>query len=134
MITPQQNRAVIRWLRVNARRPALAAEIWALCIENMDRSGRVTMPRLQMAQEVGCHHTEVSGALGSLAKAKALIRGREPWGQVVWTINPHVGTHLGKEARAKARANYEPVPMLPPAYKPRRPVTPAPVPQGQAAA
>ncbi len=112
MITTQQNRAVVRWLRVNARSKVLAPEVWAVILESMDRTGRVTLRTQETADEVGCTREEVTRVRADLVRAGALER-RHTDGRTEFFLNPNIATHLPKAARKEAQEAAPKVPLLP---------------------
>jgi CRP-like cAMP-binding protein len=104
MLSPAQNRLVVRWINEHARRPRISAAIWAECFCHMRMdTGEVCMTRQQMAEAVGAPARDVSEAMNELAsKVGALIRHQEGR-DVRWFMNPRVGTHLSGAAREKAQ-------------------------------
>ncbi len=99
MISPEQNRLVMRWIRRNCSRPWVTLDLWAemFCHLRMD-TGEIVMDRKQMMQAAETTSSNISTALMELADFGALIRlqdGRE----VRWFMNPTVGTHLTGRAR-----------------------------------
>lgn len=103
MLGPPQNRAVVRWITENAKRPRLSLVLWAelFCHMRTD-TGEIFMSRAELAEAVGCPPTHISAALSELLGMGALIRQQEGR-EVRWFMNPCVGTRLGGAAREKAQ-------------------------------
>jgi hypothetical protein len=104
MLSPDQNRIVVRWISQHAKRPHISAELWAefFCHMLMD-TGEIVMTRKEMAAAVATTPQCVSAALSELAGIGALIRHQEGR-EVRWYMNPRVGTNLTQLAREKAQA------------------------------
>lgn len=103
MLSPAQNRLVVRWINEHAKRPRLSAALWAECFCHMRTdTGEVVMTRAQMMEATGANSPNVSHALSELSSMGALIRHREGR-EVRWFMNPRVGTHLGGAAREEAQ-------------------------------
>lgn len=110
MISPSQNLAVIRYLRAHSRNARVAQELWALCLVDVAYStGEILKTRHQLAGELGVSAGLVSHLMGELVKCEAVTRsfvddaGHRVRG-VRYFLNPRCGTHLPREARAKAIA------------------------------
>lgn len=114
MIGPEQNAAVVRWLRRNSRQPMLALALWGELFTAIRRdTGEITLTRDELAERVGTAAGEVSRIMGELAGIGAIIVHRERVagmrgpGRAVYLMNPKVGTHVGATAvrdRAQAEA------------------------------
>lgn len=104
MLSPSQNRAVVRWLRQNSRRPGVATELWAVLFEKMRMdTGEIVATRADLAAEVGCHPNHVSAVLAEMVECGAISRHQE--GRTVqFFMNPMVGTCLTGKAREDAQA------------------------------
>lgn len=103
MLSPAQNRLVVRWINDHAKRPRVSAALWAECFCNMRTdTGEVVMTRAQMMEATGANSPHVSHALTELSSMGALIRHREGR-EVRWFMNPNVGTHLTGAAREEAQ-------------------------------
>lgn len=105
MLSPVQNRLVVRWIMANSRRPSVAVPLWAECFCHMRTdTGEVVMTRQQMMDATGATTSHVSDVLAELVGMGALIRRQE--GRTVrWFMNPTVGTHLAGVARERAQRN-----------------------------
>lgn len=103
MLGPVQNRAVVRWITENAKRPKLSVSLWAefFCHLRTD-TGEVVMTRSEMAEAIGCSPATVSAILSELAAMGGLIR-RQEGREVRWFLNPKVGTCLTGVAREEAQ-------------------------------
>jgi len=103
MLSPAQNRLVVRWINEHAKRPRVSASLWAECFCNMRTdTGEVVMTRAQMMEATGASSSHVSDALTELSGMGALIRRREGR-EVRWFMNPKVGTYLTGAAREEAQ-------------------------------
>lgn len=119
MISADQNRAVVHWLKTNSRRPMQAMDLWSLLFTRVDRdTGEVLLTRDQLAELVGDTADNVSAIMGELEGVGAIIRRRERVagmrgpGRVRYFMNSLVGTHLTGAARDKAQADAPPGPLL----------------------
>ena len=119
MISAEQNRAVVRWLKTNSARPMQAMDLWAELFTAVDRdTGEVLLTRDQLAELVGVTVQHVSAIMGELEGIGAIIRRRERVagmrgpGRVRYFMNSLVGTHLTGAARDKAQAEAPPGPLL----------------------
>ena len=113
MLSPAQNRAVVRWLRQNSARPGVASELWAVLFEKMQMdTGEIIATRQELAGEVGCHPNHVSAVLAEMVEAGALIR-RQEGREVRWFINPTIGTCLTGKAREDAQRQAPPLRVVP---------------------
>ena len=119
MISAEQNRAVVHWLKTNSRRPMQAMDLWSLLFTRVDRdTGEVLLTRDQLAEVVGIAADDVSAIMGELEGIDAIIRRRERVagmrgpGRVRYFMNSLVGTHLTGAARDKAQAEAPPGPLL----------------------
>jgi hypothetical protein len=103
MLSPAQNRLVVRWINANAKRPRVSAALWAefFCHMRTD-TGEIVMTRAQMMEAAGASSSHVSEALAELHGMGAVIRHREGR-DVRWFMNPRVGTHLTGVAREEAQ-------------------------------
>lgn len=119
MLSPDQNRAVVRWLKANSSRPMQAMEIWAEMFTALDiDTGEVMRTRDQLAAAIGATPDHVSAIMGELEACGAVIRHRERVagmrgpGRVHYFMNPLVATHLAGGARDAAQAEAPPGPLL----------------------
>lgn len=103
MLSPAQNRSVVRWINAHAKRPRVSAALWAefFCHMRTD-TGEVVMSRADMAEAVGAEPRTISEALTELVSVGALIRHREGR-EVRWFMNPRVATCLTGAAREDAQ-------------------------------
>lgn len=119
MISAEQNRAVVHWLKTNSRRPMQAMDLWSLLFTAVDRdTGEVMLTRDQLAEMVGDTADHISEIMGELEGIDAIIRRRERVvgmrgpGRARYFMNSLVGTHLTGAARDKAQAEAPPGPLL----------------------
>lgn len=104
MLSPSQNRLVVRHLLRNSRRPLVAVDLWALLFEHLRMdTGEVALRREQMAAALGVEARFVSEVMTELERFGAISRLREGRG-VRYFMNPNVGTHLAGKARDDAQA------------------------------
>lgn len=111
MLSPNQNRAVVRWLDTNSRRPMRAMRLWAELFTALDMdTGEVMLTRDQIATQVNLPGQDVSEIMSELETCGAIIRRRERVagmrgpGRVHYYMNPMVATHLAGQARDAAQA------------------------------
>jgi hypothetical protein len=111
MLGPEQNAAVVSWLRENSRYPILAPALWAQLFTVLHRdTGQIMLTRDELAERLGSRLDEVSRIMHELASIGAIITRREPVsgvrgpGRAVYFMNPNVATHLPKGVRGRAQA------------------------------
>src|SRR3954470_14055435 len=111
MLSPDQNAAVMRWLRQHSERPVLALALWGELFTALRRdTGEIALTREELAERVSARPNHVSGVMHELASTGAVIVHREKVagmrgpGRAVYLMNPNVGTHLAGAARDKAQA------------------------------
>lgn len=111
MLSPDQNRAVVRWLDMNSRRPMRAMRLWAELFTALDLdTGEVMLTRDDIAARVSIVPEDVSEIMSELETCGAIIRRRERVagmrgpGRVRYFMNPMVATHLAGQARDVAQA------------------------------
>lgn len=109
MLSPAQNRLVVRWINANAKRPRVSAALWAefFCHMRTD-TGEIVMSRAQMMEAADASTSHISDALSELLGMGAIIRQREGR-EVRWFMNPRVGTHLTGLARQEAQSAAPPL-------------------------
>jgi hypothetical protein len=124
MLSPAQNRAVIRWLHQHSSRAQKAVELWALLFEHLRRdTGEIMLTREQMAEQiaeapdnVSRIMTELEG-IGAISRRRERVAGMRGPGMMRYFMNPNVATHLVGAARDKAQTK---APPLTPASSPKR--------------
>src|SRR3954447_11289786 len=111
MLSPEQNAAVMRWLRQHSQRPVLALALWGELFTALRRdTGEVMLTRDELAERVGATPGEVSRVMHELASIGAIIVHRERVagmrgpGRAVYLMNPNVATNLTGAARDRAQA------------------------------
>lgn len=119
MLSPTQNRAVVRWLDANSRRPMQAMRLWAELFTALDmETGEVMLTRDEIAEAVSISIRHVSDIMSELELCGAIIRRRERVagmrgpGRVRYFMNPMVATHLAGRARDAAQAAIPSNPLL----------------------
>src|SRR3954447_17127231 len=110
MLSPEQNAAVMRWLRRHSERPVVALALWGELFTALRwDTGEVMLTRDELAERVGATPGEVSRIMHELAKigAVAIHRERVPGlrgpGRAVYLMNPNVATTLTGAARDRAQ-------------------------------
>jgi hypothetical protein len=103
MLSPAQNRSVVRWIMAHSRRQSVTLALWAefFCHMRTD-TGEVVMSRAEMMEAADASSPHVSEALAELVGIGALIRRKEGR-DVRWFMNPRVGTCLTGAAREDAQ-------------------------------
>ncbi len=111
MVSPAQNKAVIRWLTDNSRQPLKAMRLWAEILDNMRRdTGEVAMTRDELATAISISPAEISRTMtelehiGAISKKRQAVAGMRGPGTVRYFVNPMIATNLGGQARDKAQA------------------------------
>src|SRR3954466_8043585 len=119
MLSPEQNAAVMRWLRSNSRFPTMALARWGeLFTALRGDTGEIVLTRDELAERVGTHPSRVSTVMHELAGIGAIVSHREKVaglrgpGRAVYLMNPNVGTHLAGAARDKAQADAPRLPLV----------------------
>lgn len=116
MLSPAQNRAVVRWLLQHSSRPQRAVDLWSLLFEHLRRdTGEIMLTRDELAEMIDDLPNNVSAIMGELEGIGAISRRRERVvgmrgpGMVRYFMNPHVATHLAGKARDKVQKQAKPV-------------------------
>lgn len=119
MISPAQNRSVIRWLSANSRSPIHAMNAWAEALANMRRdTGEVALTRDELAEAIEVSSSEVSRIMGELETCGAISRLRQKVpgmrgpGVVRYFVNPLVATTTTGSQRDKLQAKAPKAPSL----------------------
>src|SRR3954451_14409659 len=114
MLSPEQNAAVMRWLRQHSRQPTMALALWGELFTALRRdTGEIMLTRDELAERVGASADEVSRVMGELARIGAVtvhrekVAGMRGPGRAVYLMNPNVATHLTGAARDRAQAEAE---------------------------
>jgi hypothetical protein len=120
MLSPEQNAAVMRWLRHHSSLPMLALAVWGELFTALRRdTGEVMLTRDELAERVGTHPNNVSTVMHELASIGAVIIHRERVagmrgrGRAVYLMNPNVATNLAGAARDKAQGAAGPLRVVP---------------------
>lgn len=116
MLSPDQNRAVVKWLTANSKRPMVAVQLWAELFSHLRRdTGEVMQTRDELADAVGARSEHVSAimgeleSIGAISRKRSKIAGMKGPGLVRYYMNPNVGTHLSGKARDHAQAEAGPL-------------------------
>lgn len=119
MVSPTQNRAVIRWLSANSRSPIHAMEIWAELLANMRRdTGEVALTRDELAEAIGISADEVSRTMteletcGAISRLRQKVPGMRGPGVVRYFVSPLVATTTTGSQRDKVQAKAPKAPTL----------------------
>lgn len=104
MLSPAQNKAVVRWLDANSTRPRKAVLLWLELFDHLRKdTGEVLLTRAEMAELVDDHPRNISTITAELESIGALSRQRDGR-KVRYFMNPNVATHLAGAARERAQA------------------------------
>ena len=104
MLSPQQNRAVVDWLRHNSKRRTEAMAVWAECFTALrSDTGEICLTRAELAERTGVTRDNASTIMTELEGIGAISRVREGRG-VRYFMNPNVGTCLKGRSRDEAQA------------------------------
>ncbi len=122
MLSPEQNAAVMRWLRQHSERPVVALALWGELFTALRRdTGEVMLTRDELAERVGTRPDHVSRVMHELASIGAIIIHRERVagmrgpGRAVYLMNPAVATNLAGTARDRAQAEAPKLRLVEPA-------------------
>jgi hypothetical protein len=122
MLGPEQNAAVVRWLRRNSRCPTLATALWAELFTVLRRdTGQIMLSRDELAERLDSRLDDVSRVMHELASIGAVSTHRERVpgmrgpGRVVYFMNPNVATNLSGAARDRAQAEAPKLRLVEPA-------------------
>src|SRR3954454_8472114 len=120
MLSPEQNAAVMRWLRSNSRFPTMALALWGELFTALRRdTGEIVLTRDELAERVGTHPSRVSTVMHELAGIGAIVTHREKVaglrgpGRAVYLMNPSAATTWPGPAREKARPDAPPLRLVP---------------------
>jgi len=104
MIGPNENSAVVNWLRANSKRPMAAMSVWAILFTGLRMdTGEIVISRDVIAKRAQIAPTHVSNIMSELESVGAISRVREGRG-VRYFMNPNVGTCLKGRSRDEAQA------------------------------
>jgi hypothetical protein len=111
MLSPAQNRLVIRHIQEASKYPTKAVALWAECfMELRHDTGEIVQTREQLAEQSGVSPAQVSTIMNELTRFGAVIRrlekvpGMSGPGVVRYFMNPRVGTKMTGAAREHAQA------------------------------
>lgn len=108
-LSPDQNAAVVRWLRENSVQPMLALVLWAECFRHQRRgTNEIRAKRQDLADAVGTSADEVSRIMSELVSIGAIIRSYEGR-RAVYRMNDRVSTKLGGKLRDRVQATAPPL-------------------------
>lgn len=103
---PRVVAAVDQWIDDSAKRKRDTRRIWRLIIQHVDRrDGRIRLSRQEIADATGILPRHVSTCMADLASTDTIKR-IETGRTVVYMLNPHVGTKLGRVAGHQARKGH----------------------------
>lgn len=116
MLSPAQNRAVVKWLGENSKRPVVAVQLWSELFLHLRRdTGEIMQTRDELAEAVGISAEHVSAimseleSIGAISRKRTKIPGMRGPGMVRYFMSPLVGTHLIGKARDKAQEDAPPL-------------------------
>ena len=111
MLYPDQNRAIVQYLKHHSSRPLQAIEVWAHCFEHLNsETGEIRLTRAELATLAGISENSVSIIMSELKNRNAIlsrrtkVAGMRGQGAVRYYMNPNVATHLPGKARDQAQA------------------------------
>lgn len=102
---------VVRWLRQESARPAVAMELLALLVHESDfDTGEIKRSRPALAEELGVSPVVVSRLMGELFKIGAIERSYDDGEghrvrSVRYFLSERIATHLKGVARGRARTS-----------------------------
>lgn len=104
MLFTAEHTRLMRHLRLTSRRPMVAAELFSLCMREMDWSnGEVRLSRPALAKELGVDPRTVSQLMGELVKCGAVRRSFEDDdGNRVRSVRYFVSSRLATHERSSA--------------------------------
>lgn len=103
---PRVVAAVDQWIDDSAKRKRDTRKIWRTIIQHVDRrDGRIRLTRQEIAEATGILPRHVSTCMADLASTGTIQR-IETGRTVVYMLNPHVGTKLGRVAGHQARKGH----------------------------
>jgi hypothetical protein len=112
MLSPAQNRAVVKWLGQNSKRPVMAVQLWAELFMHLRRdTGEIMQTRDELADAIGVPSERVSEIMselesfGAISRKRVKVPGMKGPGMVRYSMNPKVGTHLTGKAREQAQTD-----------------------------
>lgn len=116
MLSPAQNRAVVKWIKTNSKRPMVALELWSELFCHLRRdNGEIAAMREELAESVGITPREVSEimteleSINAISRTRVKIEGMRGPGIVRYRMNSGVATHLTGVSRTKAQAEDGPL-------------------------
>lgn len=115
LMTPLQYGAVVRHLRTNSARPAIACDLWAMLFRFLvPMTYEVLIDRKLFMEELGISSNELSRLLGELVKFGALRRERiEGTSRFRYKLNPHVASvHTPPGIRQREKAKWPKLVMM----------------------
>lgn len=104
MLFTAEHTALMRHLRLTSRHPMIAAELFSLCMREMDwDSGEVKLSRFQLASELCVKPAVVSRVMGELVKCGAMKRSFvDDDGNRVRSVRYIVSSRLATHERSSA--------------------------------
>ena len=103
MIGPNENRAVVAWLRKHSKRPMAAMAVWAELFTALRwDTGEIMLTRKELAERVGIDVDNVSRIMTELEEINGISRRRDGRRVRYW-MNPRAGTKLSGDARRRAQ-------------------------------
>jgi DNA-binding transcriptional ArsR family regulator len=110
MLSPDQNAAVVLWLRANSKRPQVAMALWAVLFSHLHRTtGEIMQTRAELAARVGTEPDNLSRIMAELESINAVRKERDGR-RVRYFLNANIATHIpGPAARKAAREGSGPL-------------------------
>jgi hypothetical protein len=127
LLSPAQNKFVVREIKARSRQPMLTATVWAEILDSFDFETCEILARPgEIARAVEVHETNARRAFAELARIGAISVKREGRG-ARYFVNPRVGSCLAGAERDAAQASAAELRSLPP-RRPRKAPTKVPHP------
>lgn len=112
MLSFEQNRAVVGWLRRHSALPLVALELWPECLQRSRHDkGEIPATCDELAAAVEADPDEVSRvmseleSIGAIARARERVAGMRGPGRARYWVYPRVDAHLaGRSGTPRHRA------------------------------
>lgn len=104
MLFSAEHTALLRHLRLTSRHPMIAAELFSVCVREMDwDTGEVPLSRFALARELGVKPEVVSRVMGEMVKCGAMRRSFEDDdGNRVRSVRYFVSARIATHERSSA--------------------------------
>jgi len=103
MISAEQNELVVEWLAQHSSRALHAIRLWNKLFKVVNRTtGQIMMSRQDMADDMKILPRNVSTIMSELESIGAILKKKDGR-NIIYYMNPLVGTHLPQEIRDEAQ-------------------------------